>query len=375
MPTLASLRIRLATVRRSEQETRTLSGRIHLWLVAMDAPEKLDGLDGARAHALKVYCDRNLVALGMAWMQRLLARALCRWRAPLLLADETLAGDGAVRCDRWHRQARLVERAMGEGHSCRPVVMHRKSFVHDALADLRSGDRVVLIPTVPHRSPGEWGSGLRSARRMLDERRISHRTVWPYALHPGHVEAVAESLRATLADLPQNVPYEVLFVAPMYPAWWPVPGDDRAIVLQGLAQAVVTSVGLARPHHLAFVPRSGFVFAARPRASTTIKQMAARGVRTVVMVPLGVTQDAIETAAWLDGRLLEMAREAGISCILRAETVALRPTFVRGLVDLVTRVERDAGWIKPEKNEQQPDAVPTQGDGENHSEGEACSTA
>jgi protoporphyrin/coproporphyrin ferrochelatase len=111
-----------------------------------------------------------------------------------------------------------------------------------------------------------------------------------------------------------------------------------------------------RPAHgasLAGVPWS-LVYQSRSGAPTTpwlepdindaIADLAERGVKAVVIAPIGFVSDHLEVMWDLDEEALTTAREAGLHAE-RVPTPGVHPAFVTGLVDLVQ--ERLAGQTDP----------------------------
>lgn len=146
-------------------------------------------------------------------------------------------------------------------------------------------------------------------------------------------------------------------------------GDDGAYGAQhrAVADVVMASIGssdgptagsTAGGHgaSLAGVPWS-LVYQSRSGAPTTpwlepdvndaITELAERGVKAVVIVPVGFVSDHLEVLWDLDEEALETAREAGLHAE-RVPTPGVHPAFVTGLVDLVEeRLLRQTGTVDP----------------------------
>jgi ferrochelatase len=76
-----------------------------------------------------------------------------------------------------------------------------------------------------------------------------------------------------------------------------------------------------------------------PDVNDVLQELGARGVKHVVVVPIGFVSDNIEVLYDLDIEAMDTARQAGIN-LLRAKTVCDDQLFVNGLADLVTKVAR-----------------------------------
>ncbi|MDR6866072.1 ferrochelatase [Microbacterium resistens] len=121
-------------------------------------------------------------------------------------------------------------------------------------------------------------------------------------------------------------------------------GDGGAYEAQHRAVAahIMTELGAAVPGagvvpwELVFQSRSGPPSQPwlEPDVNDVIAELPGRGVKAVVVVPLGFVSDHMEVLWDLDTEAQETAAEAGLR-MLRTPTPGTHPAFVAGLVDLV----------------------------------------
>lgn len=99
------------------------------------------------------------------------------------------------------------------------------------------------------------------------------------------------------------------------------------------------------PSSLAYCSRSGDprVPWLEPDVNDRIEELAAEGVKKVVIAPIGFVSDHMEVAFDLDVEAMETAHDHGLVAA-RAATVGVRPEFVAGIVDMVLeRAARERG--------------------------------
>ena len=95
-----------------------------------------------------------------------------------------------------------------------------------------------------------------------------------------------------------------------------------------------------------------------PDINDAIAALAARGVRAVVIVPLGFVSDHVEVLWDLDEEALSTARDAGLHAE-RVPTPGVHPDFVAGLVDLVAeRVGQTGAMANPTTLRTRPALTP-----------------
>lgn len=316
-----------------------MSGRIHVWLLALgDAPDPEGAIGWLRA----LLSDVDAVTVPWPGLLRRLWSWWTVWREAPLLADQSATPSPLV--DQLERQARALQRVLGPHYDVRPVLRYAGPSATQAAMDLRKGDRVVLLPADAQVGGPTTISPLLHARRSLAGRDVPVAEVRGYPDHADYVEALAETLRVRLLDLPDDAgPYEVIFCARgLRGDPGPYPEQARAT-----AAAVVKRTRLARPWHLAFSRPPGARRSSLPRVDRLVTERGRAGVRTLILVPLGYTTEQRDTVVALDRDVAAAAREAGVTHLLRADTVATRPTFLRALADLVHDAEARAGWDLP----------------------------
>jgi ferrochelatase len=171
--------------------------------------------------------------------------------------------------------------------------------------------------------------------------------VRPYFNHPGFVEANTDALVEAFEKVPADA--RVVFVTHSIPDTMeeasgltgPSYRAQHLDVAAQVAGAAAARLGHDVPWDLAFCSRSGPPSQPwlEPDVNDHLRALAADGVTSVVVAPIGFVSDHMEVAFDLDTEALETADELGLVAV-RADSVGTREPFVRGLVDLV--VERAA---------------------------------
>ncbi|MBW2330096.1 MAG: ferrochelatase [Deltaproteobacteria bacterium] len=157
--------------------------------------------------------------------------------------------------------------------------------------------------------------------------------------HPGFIEAVSNQVKHCLEQLPapDRQAAHILFTAHS------IPHSDPKVELYA-KQVDDSGAFVARKIDHANWQRAYQSRSGRPQDSwlepdvnDVLRELGVRGVKHVVVVPIGFVSDNIEVLYDLDIEAMETARQAGIT-LLRAKTASDDQVFVNGLADLVTRV-------------------------------------
>jgi len=171
--------------------------------------------------------------------------------------------------------------------------------------------------------------------------------------HPGFVQPFIEGVRDGLAQVESAVPgidltteTRILYATHSIPdadALRSGPdfrgfGEGGAYAAQHLAVAEVVNAESGRdvPWELVYQSRSGPPSQPwlEPDINDRIDELAAEGVKAVVIVPLGFVSDHMEVKWDLDTEAMETAEEHGMFAV-RVPTPGTHAAYVSGLVDLV----------------------------------------
>jgi protoporphyrin/coproporphyrin ferrochelatase len=164
--------------------------------------------------------------------------------------------------------------------------------------------------------------------------------------HPGFIAAMADRLRAALAQFPaaDRARVETLFTAHSIPLAM-ARGSAYLAQLREASRLVAEEAGIAR-WRLAFQSRSGppSVPWLEPNILDELDAVAAAGIKDVVVVPIGFMSDHLEVLFDLDEEAAERAASLGMR-MARAGTAGTHPAFVgmiRALIEerMIDRPER-----------------------------------
>lgn len=318
-----------------------MSASTQVWLLSLGAPATPAG---ARAWVRALWSDPDATTPPMPGLRALWGWLSARFAAPALAARcEHLDAD-TLRWAEVERQARDLGRLLGPNYAVRPVLRYAGPTAEQAARDTRTHDRVILLPLDAQVGGPTTISPLRHAHRVLAGHPAARTEILGYPDHPLYVEAVAETLCEVLVDLAgADAAYEVVFCARGMPG----PAGPYPAQVQATVAAVVARTRLARPHHLAYTRAPTWLGGPRPQVRRVVQDRGRAGVQTLVLVPVGFTSDHVETRIELDEELPALARAAGVTRLVRAPTVATRPTFLRALATLVHEAEDRAGWDVP----------------------------
>jgi ferrochelatase len=243
------------------------------------------------------------------------------------------------------RQAAALEAALhARGRRMRVYVGMRNwhPYLSDTLAAMRDAGvrRVLGIVMAPHRSHASWEQyhqNVADAKMRVGPRAPDVEYVGPWFDHPAFIEAQADRVRHVLNGLPagQRSAAFLLFTAHSIPA---AMAARSRYEQEFQTTARLVAAGVARVQwQVAYQSRSGDPREPwlEPDVNSALRDLAGRGVPTVVIVPAGYVSDHLEVLYDLDTEARNTAGEAGIA-YHRAGTVMDHPAFIEMLAALVT---------------------------------------
>lgn len=314
-------------------------GRTGILLLNLGGP---DSLRAVRPFLTRLFTDREIIRLpGGPVGQAVLGRAIAWWRTPAAKRNYARIGGRSPILDWTLRQAEgLARRLAARGHDVvlAPAMRYWHPTTAEALADLRrrGAGRFLALSMYPHYSAASTGASVNELRRVLkggdDVPPVDIIDAWP--AHPGYLDALAERVRAALAGFPAGARPTLLFSAHGLPLHFVENGDPYCDHIRVTMEGVLNRAGADLPHVLGYQSRVGPVRWLRPRTDERIRELAAAGVRSVLVVPLSFVSDHIETLYEVDMLFGDIARSAGITDYRRIESLNDFPPFLDALADL-----------------------------------------
>ncbi len=224
-----------------------------------------------------------------------------------------------------------------------------KPYVADAVRQMRDdGVRRALVfatsATSSYSACRQYREDLAQARRVAGEGSPELVKLRHFFDHPGFIEPLADSVRTALATLPDELRdgARLIFTAHSVPVSMndqsgPEKNGLYAAQQRETARLVAEAVrGPGAEFDLAWQSRSGppQVPWLEPDINDHLKDLAARGVRAVVVTPSGFVSDHIEVRWDLDNEARDTAAELGLA-FARAATPGTHPAFVAAIRELV----------------------------------------
>jgi protoporphyrin/coproporphyrin ferrochelatase len=296
---------------------------------------------------VNLFSDREIIELpGGRLLQPMFARLSEKKRGPEVRHNYTRIGGGSPQLRITREQAAALEaRLDSTGRRVRTFIAMRywKPTTEQALAEMETAGitRVVTLTLYPQYSCATTGSSESALARALASRRWRGRFqvtgIASYPDEPHYLDALAETVRRGLDSWPEADRDKVvlLFSAHGLPEKFIERGDPYVKHTEITRRGILERLSVGNRQLLAFQSRTGPVKWIGPGTEDVLRELAAEGVRDVLVIPVSFVGDHIETLYEVDMLFGDQARAAGITNYRRTAALNTHPLFIEGLASLV----------------------------------------
>ncbi len=244
------------------------------------------------------------------------------------------------------KQAKALEALLKETGPSLPVYVGMRNwrpFIQDVLEAMAAQGMKKVLGFIlsAHRSEASiarYTTRVEEARLALGDRAPEIEYVGPWFDHPLFIEAVADYIRETLRLLPEEHQRRAAWIFTAHSI--PMAMAEASTYVQDLtasAERVAALLGHAQ-WSVAYQSRSGNPRDPwlEPDVLDVIEEQAKKGVKDVVLIPIGFVCDHVEVLYDLDVEAKEKARQLGVEC-WRVPTVGTHPKFIAMMASMVRR--------------------------------------
>ncbi len=316
-----------------------------------------DSLDSVRPFLENLFLDKEIISFGpMEFARKPLAKFIAKQRAKSVKLNYDMIGGKSPIRELSQRQADALEKRLREhyGAGVRIRVEIGFSYWHPFIAeavqrlDDDGYERVFLMPLYPHYSKTTTGSCFKTWRdlqRARGARRFSVQSVKSYHAHEAFIAAINQRIDEGLLRFPEERRGEVtlLFSAHGTPVSLVEQGDPYSHQIRATVEEVMKRRIDGSPHHLSFQSKVGPAKWLTPNTVDKTKELAASGVKDLLVVPVAFVTDHIETLHELGMELRHEAEHAGIRHFEVMPALNDSALYIDALASqIISRMERRA---------------------------------
>ena len=323
-----------------------------------------DSLRAVKPFLFNLFSDREIIRLGPSFLQKPIAYLISSLRAKKTEEAYALIGGKSPISDITFAQAEALESVLNkvndsrisdipEGLTVSVAMRYWHPLIEEMVPELyaRGIRRLIVLSLYPQYSVATTGSSLNKLRAVTAKYGIEIFSILSWFDHPLYIDALVHSIQEGLEVFGNTLSgagdrasdLHVLFSAHSLPVKFIEEGDPYVDQIQGTIDAIVKKIDIR--WSLSYQSKSGPVQWLGPSTDKMIEELAARGMRNVLAVPISFVSDHIETLYEIDILYKGMAEKLGMR-LERVKSLNTSPLFVSALKEIVIQGMKEAGWAE-----------------------------
>lgn len=335
------------------------AGKVGILLLNLGGP---DSLEAVRPFLFNLFSDREIIRLGPSFLQKPLAYLISTLRHKKTESYYKLIEGKSPILEITQRQAKALEKVLNDSlltiHNSRSFkVFIGMRYWHPLIEEVvpeihhQGIKRVLALGLYPHYSVATTGSSFSKMKDVVSRFPIDVFTISSWHDNPLYIDSLVESIKKGLDNFgtsasnlhPSSNDVHILFSAHSLPKKFIEEGDPYLEHIRGTINEITKRIKIT--WDLSFQSKSGPVEWLEPSTDEMIKELAGRGVKNLLVVPISFVSDHIETLYEIDILYKRMAESLGMR-LRRSESLNASPLFISALSGIVKKGVEEAGWAE-----------------------------
>ncbi|MEM8721199.1 MAG: ferrochelatase [Cyanobacteria bacterium P01_G01_bin.39] len=317
-------------------------GRIGVLLLNLGGPDRIEDV---RPFLYNLFSDPEIIRLPIKALQKPLAWLISTLRAKTSQSNYLEIGGGSPLREITEAQAKALEDKLSElGQDAKIYVGMRywHPFTEEAIAQIKKDGikEVVILPLYPQFSISTSGSSFRVLEEMWSSdptlKDTEYTLVSSWYDNPGYLQSMADLISQELDKFPEPDQAHVFFSAHGVPvSYVEEAGDPYQKQIEECTRLIMQTLGRDNEYTLAYQSKVGPVEWLQPYTDEALKELGAKGIKDLAVVPISFVSEHIETLQEIDIEYREVAEEAGIDNFHRVPALNVYPGFIDSLANIV----------------------------------------
>jgi ferrochelatase len=299
-----------------------------------------DSIDAVKPFLYNLFSDRDIIRLGPEFLQKTIASLIIRAKLKNTIAAYNLIGGKSPLPGITISQARKLEEIVS------PVrvyvgMRYWHPFTEETLEQMsRDGiKKIIALSLYPHYSVATTGSSIKHFEKAASKYSFEYSCITSWFDHPLYINALAELIEQGIRSF-DSTP-AVLFSAHSLPKKFVDAGDPYVLEIQGTIESLTRKLDLN--WFLSWQSKTGPVKWLEPTTEHMLNELAGKGIKNLLVVPISFVSDHVETLYEIDILYVDIARNLGIT-LKRAESLNTSVKFIEALADIATKRAAELGW-------------------------------
>lgn len=318
-------------------------GRTAVLLLNLGGPEKLEDVG---PFLYNLFSDPEIIRLPSPLLQKPLAWLISTLRRKKSEANYQEIGGGSPLLQITEAQAQALQAQLSsQGIDIQVYVGMRywHPFTEEAIAKIKADNiqKLVILPLYPQFSISTSGSSFRIIEEMWkkdpDLQKIEYTLIPSWHDHQDYLVAMTDLIKQELHQFENPDDVHIFFSAHGVPkSYVTEAGDPYQEQIEECTNLIMKTLNTANPHTLAYQSKVGPVEWLKPYTEDALKELGAKNIKNLLVVPISFVSEHIETLQEIDLEYREVAEESGITNFKRVPALNTHPLFIEALSNLTT---------------------------------------
>jgi ferrochelatase len=304
-----------------------------------------DSLEAVEPFLYNLFCDPDIINFPGSFLARKpLARLIASRRSKAVIERYREIGGKSPIVDLTNAQARTLEMELNKKLPVKVLVAMRywHPLTEKVIAELMKDSfrKIILLPLYPQYSKATTVSSLKEWERQSKRLKFNStptETIRSYHNHPFYIEAITDNINEAYVKFARCKPEDVdiVFSAHGVPMSFVKAGDPYKGQIEETVRLVMEKGRWQSPHVSCYQSKVGPMEWLKPSLTDTIRELATRGRKYLLVVPIAFVTEHIETLHEINIEARAEAKHLRIEKFEMMPALNSSPKFIQCLAELV----------------------------------------
>ncbi len=304
-----------------------------------------DSLEAIESYLFNIFLDPDIIDIPLPGkLRKRFARWLAHKRTPESTEIYKQIGGKSPLLDITQQQASLLEKRLNADNAATFKVYPAMRYWHPLVEDVwrtivqEGFQKLIVVTLYPFYSTATTGSLIKLVERLNANKDFEEDDLLiidRFGNHPAFIRAMVEQIKGALSDNHEIQYNDILLSAHSIPMRRIKRGDPYRKEIERVIETIRSQLPDNLQVHHSYQSKIGPVKWLGPATPEKIDELAGKGVKNLLVYPLGFVADNSETVYEMDLLYKKQAKEKGIDGFNRIEALNTNDLFIGSLKEVI----------------------------------------
>ncbi len=216
---------------------------------------------------------------------------------------------------------------------------YSQPFPEDTIKEIKLAKKKYILPLslYPHFSEATTGSNIYYLKKAAKKNfpQLKFLDIPSYYLNNSYIQALVEKIYEQINPEEALNDFYLIFSAHGLPQYFLNKGDPYPFQVAQTVARILEKLNRQAEWVIAYQSEVGPLAWLKPSIENIIKELAKKGVKKILIIPVSFVSDHIETLCEIDIEYRKLARDCGIIDFRMSRAIESHPGFIQALADSV----------------------------------------